>query len=392
MVTSGGTETAAPRDAPAGHEAFAVAGGWPGVLGRIMSGTSLVEDEAAAVIGEVLDGAAAPAQTAALLVALRMKGESVEEMTGLVRAMLAHSVPLHVGGDTVDVVGTGGDRLSSINVSTLAAIVVAGAGARVCKHGNRAASSSVGTADVLEALGVAVDLGPEGVVRCVDEVGMGFCFAPRYHPAMRYAGPVRRELGVPTVLNFLGPLANPARVRRQLVGVSDPKMAPKMAEVLGLNGSIHAMVVYADDGLDELSVTSPSTVIEVVAEPGAPEGFSLSSSRLDPKKLGIARSSMRELHGGDAAFNAGVIRRVLEGERSARRDIGVLNAAAALVVAGRAKELADGVALASDSIDSGRAVAVLDGLARVSCEEAEVERAAGDQSADGGSGLPSAAT
>ncbi|MHB1852088.1 MAG: anthranilate phosphoribosyltransferase, partial [Acidimicrobiales bacterium] len=196
---------------------MATFGGWPGALARVISGESLSEDEAAAVIGEVLDGAATPAQTAAMLVALRMKGETVEEITGFVRAMLAHAVPLQVDGDVVDVVGTGGDRLSSINVSTLAACIAAGAGVRVCKHGNRAASSSVGTADVLEALGVAVDLGPVGVARCVEEVGFGFCFAPRYHPAMRYAGPVRKELGVPTVLNFLGPLANPARATRQLV-------------------------------------------------------------------------------------------------------------------------------------------------------------------------------
>ncbi len=371
---------------------FADLGGWPGVLGRIMSGESLAEDEAAAVVGAVLDGAATPSQTAALLVALRMKGESVAEMTGLVKAMLAHAVPLQVDGDVVDVVGTGGDRLSSINVSTLAACIAAGAGARVCKHGNRAASSSVGTADVLEALGVAVSLGPRGVARCVEEVGMGFCFAPRYHPAMRHAAPVRPELGVPTVLNFLGPLANPARVRRQLVGVSDPKMAPKMAEVLGSNGSLHAMVVHADDGLDELSVTSPSTVTEVVAAPDAPGGYLLRSFRLEPESLGIARSPMRELRGGDAAYNARVIRRVLEGERSARRDIGVLNAAAALVVAGRAERLGDAMAQASDALDSGRALAVLEGLARVSREEADAERAAGAHPSDGGSGLPSAAT
>jgi anthranilate phosphoribosyltransferase len=375
-----------------GRRLFADLGGWPGVLGRIMSGESLGEDEAAAVIGAVLDGAATPAQTAALLVALRMKGESVEEMTGLVRAMLAHAVPLQVGGDVVDVVGTGGDRLSSINVSTLAACIAAGAGARVCKHGNRAASSSVGTADVLEALGVEVSLGPRGVARCVEEVGMGFCFAPRYHPAMRHAAPVRPELGVPTVLNFLGPLANPARVRRQLVGVSDPKMAPKMAEVLGSNGSLHAMVVHADDGLDELSVTSPSTVTEVVAAEDAPRGYLLRSFRLEPESLGVARSSMRELRGGDATFNAGAIRRVLEGERSARRDIGVLNAAAALVVAGRAEGLADGLVQASDALGSGRALAVLEGLVRVSREEADAERVAGAQPPDVGSGLPSAVT
>ncbi len=375
-----------------GHGGLARLGGWPGVLARVMAGESLSEDEAAAVIGEVLDGAATPAQTAAMLVALRMKGETVEEMSGFVRAMLAHALTVSVDGDVVDVVGTGGDRLSSINVSTLAACITAGAGVRVCKHGNRAASSSVGTADVLEALGAVVDLGPAGVARCVEEVGFGFCFAPRYHPAMRYAGPVRKELGVPTVLNFLGPLANPARATRQLVGVSDPAMAPKMAEVLGSTGSVHAMVVHADDGLDELSVTSASTVLEVTADADHPSAYRLRSWRLQPEELGLARAPMSELRGGNAAFNAGVIRRVLDGERGARRDIGVLNAAAALVVAGAAASLGDGAAMAAEALDSGRALGALEGLVRVSREAAEDERAGGAQPPLEGSGLPSAAT
>ncbi len=391
-MTCGGTDAVAVPDALSGSVGLAKLGGWSGVLGRVVSGASLSEDEAAAVIGEVLDNAATPAQTAAILIALRMKGETVEEMRGFVRAMLAHSVPVRVDGDLVDVVGTGGDRLSSINVSTLAACIVAGAGVRVCKHGNRAASSSVGTADVLEALGVAVDLGPAGVVRCVEEVGFGFCFAPRYHPAMRFAGPVRRELGVPTVLNFLGPLANPARVTRQLVGVSDPAMAPKMAEVLRSNGSVHAMVVHADDGLDELSVTSPSSILEVVADPDEPGACGLRTWRLEPEELGFARATMSELRGGDAGFNARVIRSVLEGERGARRDIGVLNAAAALMVAGAASSLGDGVTMAAHALDSGRALGALEGLVRVSREEAEVECMSGAQLPVEGSGLPSTAT
>ncbi len=391
-MTSGGTDVVAVPGALSGRGELATFGGWPGALARVISGESLSEDEAAAVIGEVLDGAATPAQTAAMLVALRIKGETVEEMTGFVRAMLAHAVPLQVDGDVVDVVGTGGDRLSSINVSTLAACIAAGAGVRVCKHGNRAASSSVGTADVLEALGVAVDLGPVGVARCVEEVGFGFCFAPRYHPAMRYAGPVRKELGVPTVLNFLGPLANPARATRQLVGVSDPAMAPKMAEVLGSSGSVHAMVVHADDGLDELSVTSASTILEVVSDPDAPGSCSFRTWRLEPEELGIARAPMSELRGGDAAFNAGVIRSVLDGERGSRRDIGVLNAAAALVVAGAASSLGDGAAMAAHALDSGRALGALEGLVRVSREESEAERMSGAQLPVEGSGLPSAAT
>jgi anthranilate phosphoribosyltransferase len=355
------------RGAGAGGS-FAGFDGWAGVLGRLLAGESLSAEEAEAVLGQVLDGKATPAQVAALLIALRAKGESVAEMTGLVRSMLARAEPLVIEGDLVDVVGTGGDRLRSINVSTLAAFVVAGAGVRVCKHGNRAASSSVGTADVLEALGVVVELGAAGVARCVAEVGMGFCFAQRFHPAMRFVGPVRGELGVPTVFNFLGPLANPARARFQLVGVSDPAMAPKMAGVLGANGSRRSMIVYADDGLDELSVTSDSTILDLT---GDGEGdYDLRTWRLDPTTLGFGVATMRDLRGGDAAFNAEAIRRVLGGERSPRRDIGVLNAAAALVVAGRAADLAEGVAVAAASLDEGRAAEVLDGLVRVSTDAA----------------------
>ncbi len=201
--------------------------------------------------------------------ALRAKGESVDEMTGFVRAMLAHSLGLDLpaGTELVDTCGTGGDRLRSINVSTIAALVVAATGAKVCKHGGRASSSAVGAADVLEALGVVADLGPRGVARCIDEVGMGFCFAPRFHPAMRYAAPVRKELGIPTVFNYLGPLANPGRARYQVVGVSNPAVADTMLGVLAANGAQRAMIVYGDDGLDELSTTGPSTVHELVGGP-----------------------------------------------------------------------------------------------------------------------------
>jgi anthranilate phosphoribosyltransferase len=350
---------------------FTGLGAWPGVLARVLDGRSLAVDEAEAVMDQVFSGEATEAQTAALVVALRAKGESVDEIAGFVRSMLAHAVPLTVDGDVLDVVGTGGDRLGSINVSTLAAFIAAGAGARVCKHGNRAASSSVGTADVLEALGVTVNLGPAGVARCVREVGMGFCFAPRYHPAMRHAGPVRRELGVPTVFNFLGPLANPAGARFQLVGVSDPTMAEKMAGVLGANGSRRAMVVYADDGLDELSVTSPTTVLDLSGD--GTGAFEIRTWRIEPAALGIRVWAMDELRGGDATFNARVIGQVLDGERGARRDIGVLNAAAALVVAGHADDLASAVLLAEAALDDGSARRVLDGLVRVSTEAGEFE-------------------
>jgi anthranilate phosphoribosyltransferase len=356
--------------------AFLDLGGWPGVLGRLTGGTGLSASEAACVLGQILSGSATPAQIAGFMIGLRAKGESVDEMTGLVRALLDHAEPLPLpggGADVVDVVGTGGDRLRSINVSTIAAFIVAGAGSAVCKHGNRAASSSVGTADVLEALGVAVDLGAAGVARCLAETGMGFCFAQRFHPALRHVAPVRRELGVPTVFNFLGPLANPAGVRRQLVGVSDPAMAQKMAEVLGRNGSRRAMVVYADDGLDELSVTSPSTVLDLVAHHDG--RFEVRTWRLDPSTIGFPRATMEDLRGGDARVNADVVRSVLHGETGPRRDIGVLNAAAALVVAGRVDEIAAGVTLAAASIDEGRAAAVLDALVAVSQDAAAAERA-----------------
>ena len=248
---------------------FDALGSWPGVLSRLMAGDSLSADEAEVVFGQILSGEATPAQIAGFAVSLRAKGESVGEMTGFVRSMVAHAVPLPLppGTDLVDTCGTGGDRLRSINVSTIASLVVAATGAKVCKHGGRASSSAVGAADVLEALGAVADLGPAGVARSIDEVGLGFCFAPRFHPAMRFAGPVRRELGIPTVFNFLGPLANPARARFQVIGVSDPAMADKMLGVLAANGTHRAMVVHGDDGLDELSTTGPSTVHELIRTP-----------------------------------------------------------------------------------------------------------------------------
>ncbi len=348
---------------------------WPEILARLSRRESLTAQEAEDALEVVLAGDATPAQVGAFLTLLHAKGETAEEVTGLARAMVEAAVPCPLGpGDSwtgpdgdpvvVDLVGTGGDRLASINVTTLAAFITAGCGVPVCKHGNRAASSSVGTADVLEALGVAIEIGPAGVARCVSEAGMGFCFAQRFHPAMRFVGPVRKELGVPTVFNFLGPLTNPSRTRYQLVGVSDASMGPIMAGVFGATGSRHAMIVHADDGLDELSVTSPSSVLEVTGD-GAGQ-FEISDWRVDPAALGLARATMEDLRGGDAAFNARVIRSVLEGERSARRDIGVLNAAAALVVAGRVADLAGGVELAAESVDSGRAVGVLDALVATS--------------------------
>ena len=347
---------------------------WPEVLARLSQRQPLTETEAADTLRVVLAGDATPAQIGAFLTLLHAKGETAEEVTGLARAMVDAAVPCPLGTNegtvVVDLVGTGGDRLASINVTTLAAFITAGAGVPVCKHGNRAASSSVGTADVLEALGVAIEIGPEGVARCVREAGMGFCFAQRFHPAMRFVGPVRKEVGVPTVFNFLGPLCNPARIRHQLVGVSDPEIGPVMAAVFGATGSRRTFIVHADDGLDELSVTSPASILEVRGDGSG--AFETSEWRVDPKEFGLAPATMADLKGGDAAFNAGAIRSVLEGEQGARRDIGVLNAAAALVVAGRVDDLEGGLELARESLDGGRALAVLDGL--VTTSQAELRR------------------
>jgi len=345
---------------------FETIGGWPGVLTELLAGRSLTAEQSEAVLGQVLSGDAAPSQIAALAVALQAKGESVAEMTGFVRAMVAHAVPLDLpaGMAIVDTCGTGGDRLRSINVSTIAALVVAATGAKVCKHGGRASSSAVGAADVLEALGVVADLGPKGVSRCIDEVGMGFCFAPRFHPAMRFAQPVRKELGIPTVFNYLGPLANPGRAQYQVVGVSNPAMADKMLGVLAANGARRAMIVYGDDGLDELSTTGPSTVHELIASDDG--RYETSTYRVDPAQLGLAPATIEDLRGGDAAYNADAIRQVIGGEPSPHRDIAVLNAAAALMVIGRAVDLQAGVSLACEVIDDGRAHSVLEALIRVS--------------------------
>jgi anthranilate phosphoribosyltransferase len=340
---------------------------WPEVLQRLTDRADLTASEAESTLSLVLSGEATPAQVGSFLTLLHAKGETIDEVTGLARAMTDAAVPLPLGlGDeiVVDLVGTGGDRLRSINVTTLAALIVAGSGVKVCKHGNRAASSAVGTADVLEALGVAIEIGPEGVARCVAEAGMGFCFAQRFHPAMRFVGPVRKEVGVPTVFNFLGPLTNPSRTRYQLVGVSDHAMAPILANVFGATGSQRAMIIFADDGLDELSVTSPSTVLDVRGDGAG--AYEIAQWRVDPMALGLAPATMEDLRGGDATFNADAIRSVLDGERSARRDIGLLNAAAGLMVAGRAADLADGLAQAETAIDGGQARAVLDAMVTTS--------------------------
>ena len=335
--------------------------GWPAVLGVLSSGRDLTSNQARAAMSEILDGAASPAQIAGFIVALRMKGEAVGELDGLLQAMLdaAVRVELPPGAPVVDVVGTGGDRAHTINVSTLSALVLAGAGGRVCKHGNRAASSSAGSADVLEALGVRIDCGPDEVARCVSEAGIGFCFAPRYHAAMRHAGPTRGELGIPTAFNILGPLANPAGATRLMIGVADASMAERMAGVLAARGADRALIVHGDDGLDELTISTTSHVVEL-------RDGQVRTYEVDPTALGIERAPAAAVVGGDPATNAGLARRVLAGEPGPHRDIVTLNAAAALVTAGLADDLPAGLEAARTAIDEGRAAAALDRLVAVS--------------------------
>ncbi len=335
--------------------------GWREILGALTTRNDLESATAKAAMSEILAGNATPAQIAGFMIALRMKGETTEELGGLVAAMLdvAATVELDDAANTIDVVGTGGDGAHTINVSTIAAFVVAGAGVKVCKHGNRAASSSCGTADVLEALGVVIDLGPHEVARCVDEAGMGFCFAPRFHPAFRHAGPPRRELGVPTSFNVLGPLTNPGRVQRHLIGLADASMAERILGVLAHRGSHRAMIVHGDDGLDEITTTTTTSVTEL-------RDGSISNWSIDPRELGIAPVAPEVLRGSDAASNATAVRTVLDGTRGAHRDVVTLNAAAALMVAERAATIEEGLKLAGDVIDDGRALGVLDRLIAVS--------------------------
>ncbi len=343
-------------------EALEVIGGWPTLISRLLDREDLPADHARTAMATILAGDATPAQLIGFIIALRAKGETPEEISGLLDAVLAAAeiVPLgdELASRAIDIVGTGGDRSHSINVSTMAALVVAGAGVPVCKHGARASSSQCGTADVLEALGVRVELDPAGVKRCVEDVGMGFCLAPRYHPAFRFAAPARREVGVPTVFNLLGPMANPGRVRRQVIGVANPHVAERMLASLRLHGSVSSWVVHGQ-GLDELTTTGTSTVLEL--RNGRVRTFSV-----DPVELGLAPAIPDELVGGTPEVNAEAVRRVVAGESGAHRDIVILNAAAGLVVADAAADLPTGLDMARASIDSGAAARVLEGLVTVS--------------------------
>jgi anthranilate phosphoribosyltransferase len=326
---------------------------------QLLQGSALTRAQAREVMDQVMAGEATPVQIAGLLIALRANGETVEEMTGFVESMRAHATPLAVPPGTIDTCGTGGDRAGTFNISTAAALVAAGAGIPVAKHGNRAASSRCGSADVLEALGVDITLGAEAVRRCIDLAGIGFCFAPTFHPAMRHAGPARRELGVRTVFNVLGPLANPGRVRRQALGVGAASLAPLMIRVLKDLGHERALVFYGEDGLDELTTTGPSIVFEL-------RDGELRQSEVDPKNLGLPRSRPTDLVGGVPTENAALLRRVLEGEAGPRRDVVLLNAAAAAIAAGLATDWREGLALARESIDSGGAGQALSRLIETS--------------------------
>lgn len=342
-------------------------GGWPALLTELLERRDLPASSARAAMTTILSGDATAAQLIGFVVALKAKGETPEEISGLLDAVLEFGTQVPLGEElrnrAMDIVGTGGDRSHSVNVSTMAAIVTAAAGVPVCKHGARAASSKCGTADVLEALGVAVELAPEGVQRCVEEAGIGFCLAPRYHPAFRFAAPSRREIGIPTVFNLLGPMANPGRVRRQLIGVANPAVAERMLASLRLHGSHRAWVVHGN-GLDELTTTGNSTVLAL-------EDDQVRTFTVDPVDLGLAPAIPDELVGGTPDVNAEYARRVMDGQHGAHRNIVVLNAGAALVVAGAAASLEEGVARAADTIDAGMAAATLAKFVEVSQQAAQ---------------------
>lgn len=337
------------------------------LLEKLQRHDALTTDEAANAMAAIMRGEATAAQIAGLLMALRSKGERPEELVGLARAMREAAVPLPQRfADVFDTCGTGGDNAGTVNVSSMAAVVVAACGVRVAKHGNRSVSSRSGSADVFEALGVDITAPPPVVARCLEQAGIAFLFAPTFHPSMRHAAPVRRELGVRTAFNLLGPLTNPAGTTRQLVGVPRPELTELVARALGLLGSAHVWVVHAADGLDELSTTGYTKVSE------CREGL-LRTFFVHPSMFGLARASLEDLRGGDAAHNAAVAREVFGGASGPVRDIVLLNAGAGLFIAGRASTVAEGVAQARAAIDGGRAAATLAQLVALSRASAEAQ-------------------
>ena len=328
-------------------------------LSKVADGTVLSRDETARVFDVLMSGAATPAQIAGLLMAMRVRGESVDELAGAVSVMREKMLRVYAPEHAVDVVGTGGDGKGSFNVSTTTAFVVAACGVPVAKHGNRALSSKSGAADVLEALGVNLNVGADGVSHCIREAGLGFMFAPSHHAAMRFVGPARKELGVRTIFNLLGPMSNPAGVKRQLLGVFAPQWLEPMAEALKALGSEHIWVVHGSDGMDEITVCDTTAVAELC------EG-QIRTFTIDPEDYGIARAKPEALEGGDAAHNANALRAVLSNEPSAYHDAVIINAAASLIVAGKAEDLAGGIALANDALEQGKALDVLNKLVAVS--------------------------
>lgn len=331
---------------------------WPRLISALINGADLTAGDTEWAMDTIMSGEATPAQIAGFLVALRAKGETVDEIAGLVEAMLSHANPVDIGGEKLDIVGTGGDQLNTVNISTMAALVCAGAGAKVVKHGNRASSSSSGSADVLEALGVRLDLPIDRVARNAEEAGITFCFAQVFHPSFRHTAVPRRELAIPTAFNFLGPLTNPARVQASAVGVANARMAPLVAGVLAKRGS-RGLVFRGSDGLDELTTTGPSTVWEI-------RNGEVTEQTFDPRQLGIRPATVEELRGGDAAANAAVVRDVLSGVAGPARDAVLLNAAAGLVAfdidadGPLTDRMAAALKRAEESVDSGAAAAVLE--------------------------------
>jgi anthranilate phosphoribosyltransferase len=317
-------------------------------LAKLVLGEHLTRAEAHAAMRSLVDGEATPSQIAGFAIALRMKGETPEEIAGLAEVMRAAATRVEAGPDVVDVVGTGGDGADTFNISTLSALVVASAGGRVAKHGNRSVTSACGAADFLEAVGIAIDLPADGVVRCIDETGFGFMFAPLFHPAMRHAGVPRREIGVRTVFNILGPLTNPAGARRQLTGVAVPGLGETLARVLALLGSEHAVVVHGHDGLDEISVGAPTQIHET-------RQGEVRSYVIEPEQFGLPRWTTDALRGGTVEANVRLADAVLEGQRGAARDVVLLNAGAALYVADLSGSIQEGIQQAAEELDSGRA-------------------------------------
>jgi anthranilate phosphoribosyltransferase len=336
---------------------------WPSILDPVMAGNDLGRERAADAMTEIMAGRATPAQIAALIVGLRTKGETAAEMAGMVDAMMDAAVTVDFDEPVVDIVGTGGDGFGTFNISTTASFIAAGAGVKVAKHGNRAASSPTGSADLLEAIGFDLNVSPVTTKRMVDRAGFGFFFAPVYHPAMKEVGPTRRELGVRTVFNFLGPLCNPAKAR-MCVGTSDPTLAGLMINVLAARGIDRAFVVYGEDGLDELSIAAPSRIFRLIDS-------EITEAEFTPEDFGVERSSIESILGGDSEENIAITRAVLDGARGPRRDVALMNAAPAIVLAGLARGFVDAMEIAAEAVDSGAASAALAESLRINQQSVE---------------------